>query len=246
MARKALKKKYDIIADQGLGNSGFVSASLGKIKPNGELGELHFFQLNPESISETKPSNWVAHQVPGQAAPVYQWVSGGPRTVSFEALVTKDISEFPGVPPKSPAEQLGDAVLNVVGSIASSLLGVALPPLSGLLSGAAGSGDGLALNIATELDFYRSLLKPKYDKQGSLESSPPLVVLYFGDTFGEEPNNPLEKIDKYSQLWALTNLDIKITKWLPNLSPMEAMVSFQFAEYKITSTQNSAGPVTYG
>jgi hypothetical protein len=241
MARKALKKKYEP-ALQGEPNKGLQISGLGVVKPDGTVAGPYRFLLNPDTLSDTKPSNWVAHQVPGQAAPVYQWVSGGPRIVSFEALVTKDIREFPFdvSPDPNPQELLAGAVLNVIGSIASSLLGVALPPLSGLLSGDAGSGTGRELSIAKTLDFYRTLQKPRYDKEGKLEASPPLVVLYFGDTLGEEPNTPQDKIDKYSQLWTLTNLDIKITKWLPNLSPMEAMVSFQFAEYKITSTKNES------
>lgn len=58
------------------------------------------FQYFPDTISDSKSSNWVVKEIPGGSLPLYQWVSGGERTLSFQAVFTTDI-DF-------SAEALGD------------------------------------------------------------------------------------------------------------------------------------------
>lgn len=41
------------------------------------------FPMNPEEISESITPSWAETQVPGQNAPHYQFINGGPREVSF-------------------------------------------------------------------------------------------------------------------------------------------------------------------
>jgi len=44
-----------------------------------------------------------------------------------------------------------------------------------------------------------------------------------------------QKITSQHDLWVITNLEIQITKFLPNLAPMEAVVTFQLTQYNIRS-----------
>lgn len=190
-----------------------------------------FFTLNPESYEENKQSNWVPQPINGQSDPIMQWSSGGARMISFDALVTRDVAQ----PPKKDLKSdLKNAALNAVGSIASNFFGVNVPPISDLLKG---SSDTPELGISDYLNFYRSLLYPTYNKAGRLSSSPPLIVLFVGDSFTNSLNDYAEgqPITDKNHVWVITNLRIKITKQLLNLTPMEAVVSFQLVEYNIRS-----------
>ena len=190
------------------------------------------FLLNPSNYTESKTTNWQAHNIPGQSNPVHQWISGGPRQVTFDALVTRDSSDFDKKTP-SLLGGLVDKGLEVVGSIASEFAGVSIPPLDNLFSTTA--APGTKLSIADKLGYYRSLQYPIYSSNYSaLIASPPLLVLVAGRTFSDEQPNKMvlpTPGSPYLPIWVLTSLSIKITKQLPNLDPMEAIVSFGLEEY---------------
>lgn len=198
-----------------------------------EKREEGIFLLNPSSWSETKSSNWAAQSVPGQSDPVLQWVNSGPRVVTFQALVTADTSDFIAgqkvAPGKSSANLLDKA--NVIfGGIASAFFKVAAPPKR------VAEDQDTQLDISIFLNYYRSLLYPVYDNIESprrLAGSPPLVVLYNGKATTKFPYG--ERITAQHDLWVVTNLEIQITKQLPNLAPMEAVVNFQLTQYNIRS-----------
>lgn len=190
------------------------------------------FLLNPTSLTESNSSNWAQNQTPGNSDPILQWVSGGARTVSFQALVTTDTSDYVSQsnfkPGKSddPLKQL--SVFS--GTIASAFFKVAKPeprmPTDRFTN----------LDISSYLNYYRSLLYPIYDNKDNpkrLQQSPPLLVLYMGSSVAKLPYG--ENINSQQDLWVITNLNIKITKQTPNLAPMEATVDFQLTQYNIRS-----------
>jgi hypothetical protein len=205
-----------------------VVNSRGYVDVNKQYG---VFLLNPDSWEENKSSNWATNQINGQSDPVLQWTSGGPRIISFDALVTLENSDF-GKVSRDIVDDLKDAALNAVGSIASNFFGVNVPPLGDFASS---TPTGTNLSIANHLNYYRALLYPRYAENRNLKQSPPLIVLYAGNSF----QGQAQKVDvKTSQqlndkinTWVVTNLRIKITKQLMNLDPMEAIVSFQLMEY---------------
>lgn len=232
-------------------NDAFRKAALIKVDNNGNIAKTDntgdtraLFLLNPASYEESKSSNWVAHQVPGQSDPVYQWVSGGARQITFEALVTRDSSASSQLNPssKNPLEGIVDTALNVVGDIASNFAGIALPPIGDLFTDKSPTS-GIQLSITGYLNYYRSLLYPTYtaDKK-SLASSPPLVVFVSGNTFHNVPHDTTigaAKQTAYLPVWMVTDLNIRITKQLPNLEPMEAWVNFTLKEYPIAPIEAS-------
>jgi hypothetical protein len=230
------------IAQPGNGpgaNTNLLRVALIRVTPDGKLDAaskaLGKLLLNPESWEDDKTTNWVANSVPGQSDPLYQWVSGGPRIVSFDALVTNDTAEF--LQPKDdPLAGLIDNAVNAVGSIASNFLGVNLPPVADIFAAINGVGGsaGEELSIENQLNYYRSLLYPKY-AQGRLESSPPLIVIYAGKTLGSLNTVPSDTVSPDHDLWVLTELRIRVTKQLPNLTPMEAVCSFRFNQYPTAS-----------
>lgn len=188
--------------------------------------------LNPDTMEESIVSNWVPNPIPGQSLPLLQWVHGGPRAITFDALVTRDTSEFLKPSASDPLAGAIDTAINAVGDLASSFFGVNVPPLGDLLGGFAGNTTGEQLSVVDKLSYYRSLCYPNY-AEGIIDTSPPLVVIYAGKTFGSAQTTPSDQLGLDSDVWCLVDLKIRFTKWLPNLTPMEAVCSFRFLQYPI-------------
>jgi len=62
-------------------------------KTDQPINTLLRFQYFPASITDSYTTNYVAQNIPGGSLPLYQWVSGGARSISFEAVFTCD-SDF--------------------------------------------------------------------------------------------------------------------------------------------------------
>ena len=238
MAINQLKKTntLDSIANAYGRNDGTLkAAALFTVGIRGEIErtETGIFLLNPTSITEGKQSNWAQQTVPGQSDPVLQWTSSGPRTLSFQALVTADTSDFVSGQKIKPGKSSGgplDRLDTVIGGIASRFFKVAAPMAR------QDTPDKTELDISNYLNYYRSLLYPVYDKQENprrLTGSPPLCVLFMGNAVTKFPYG--EKVTGQHDLWVVTSLEINVTKFLPNLAPMEATVSFQLTQYNVRS-----------
>lgn len=248
MARK-YQSKSDVIASPTNNNDKLVKAALFKVDIQGNIKSNNInakFLLNPSSLEDVKSNNWVENNIPGQSDPVLQWVSGGPRNLNFTALVTKDtIHESPKVD-KDPIDSLVDTAINAVGSLASTIAGINIPAVSTIsaLFTSASDTKGTELSIARHLNYYRSLMYPDIDQSGILVSSPPLVVFALGKTLNSlHCKNVTGKIDaKNTDIWIIKNVSIRVTKWLPNLDPMEAEVSFQCVQYNIESKSSGLFP----
>jgi hypothetical protein len=202
-----------------------------------QFSEVGIFMLNPTSWQESKSTNWTEQSVPGQSDPVLQWVSGGARTVTFEALVTADTSDFISGKKRQPGAETDPLKKSTtfIGSIASSFFKVPAPAQR-----IESDGDrGTNLDISQYLNYYRSLLYPVYDKvdkPNKLVNSPPLLVLYSGNAINKLPlGGPGTRVGSQHDMWVLTDLQINITKQLPNLAPMEATVTFKLLQYNIRS-----------
>ena len=245
MAVKSIKKSQankDSLADVSTLNDGTLKkAALFKVSSDGSINkdvEAAYFKLNPDSYEDSKSANWALQNVPGQSDPVLQWTGSGPRTISFEALVTADTSYYDTQQDyKKPGEETDPLkkTLNVIGDIASAFFKITLPPSREPLTGTKGN----SLDISNYLNYYRSMLYPEYGAQysnnlsKSVTKSPPLLVLYSGNNINKLTIG--SKITTNTDVWVLTDLKIRITKQLPNLAPMEATVQFTLVQYNIRS-----------
>lgn len=241
MARKPLKKEID---EAKIGTTGLVKAALMMITSEGNVdsdNELGKFLLNPSSWQESKSVNWASHNIPGQSDPVKQFISGGPRTVTFEALVTKDTSDLGK--DESVASDLLNKGLNAISSVASNFFNVSVPPLQDLFNNFVGKEDN-PLDISSYLNYYRSLAYPSYSDNGDFLKSPPLLALYVGTSFNNQATEVSDSLKPKGHVWILKNYTINITKQLPSLAPMEAIVQFQLEQYIINSVSSSSFGLT--
>ncbi len=60
-------------------------------RPSATPGAMRAFQYFPESISDTKATNYQQKEIPGGSLPLYQWINGGERLISFTAVFTSDV-----------------------------------------------------------------------------------------------------------------------------------------------------------
>lgn len=224
--------------DNDLGNQ-FLRAGLFPIAADGTIlidsNIQGFFYLNPSTWEESKTANWAQNQIPGQSDPVLQWVSSGARTLTFDALITADTSNYPAELAETESEKAKpQKVVEKVASYASKLFKVQVPPPRNTQP----TKNIEVLDISDTLNYYRSLLYPEYTNQsngpGRLQRSPPLLALFAGKSISRLPHGT--KITTSSDVWVLTDLRIRITKQLKNLAPMEATVTFTLLQYNIRSS----------
>lgn len=198
------------------------------------------FLLNPASYEENKSANWSQHNIPGQSDPIMQWVSSGAKTLTFDALVTNDTSlldldEKRGYKNSTNPNETGvKGFVNKLSDAASSFFKISSPvtPPNDIRN----NFNKNTLDISNKLNFYRSLVYPIYDDINNpkeLVQSPPLVVLFSGRTVMKKAYN--DRVSNNHELWVVTNIKIRTTKQLPNLAPMEAIVTFTLMHYNMRS-----------
>lgn len=199
--------------------------------------------LNPSSISETKSANWVQQQTPGQSDPIMQWMNGSERVVTFTALVTKDQANNPTLTQNTITERVsiieaddataGLEVVDPVNSTEARILGgLSQQELRFGIPGQILSQESQVTNttttwltsIQTNLDYYRSLLAPRKSNRRFQVKAPPLIRLHIGDILGNK-----RSVER--QRWIMLAYDFNITKFTPDLKPIEAEVQFTFVEY---------------
>jgi hypothetical protein len=210
---------------------GFLNrAALFKVDISGKILNKNLegiFLLNPTAWEESKSAKWVAHEVPGQSDPVWQWVSSGPRTVTFEALVTADTSDKIAKAEEEQSKSSVKTSIEAVASIAMDFFKITIPPPR---NESTALKNAEILDISDRLNYYRSLLYPEYTDPnnkgvpGRLKASPPLLVLFAGNSISNIPYS--DRITNKQDVWILTDLRIRTTKQLANLAPMEAVVTF--------------------
>jgi len=54
------------------------------------IAQRRTFQYFPSTISDSQATSYQAKVIPGLSHPLYQWTAGGARTISFEAVFTRD------------------------------------------------------------------------------------------------------------------------------------------------------------
>lgn len=218
-------------------------AALFKVDITGQILNKNsegIFLLNPASYDENKSVKWVSHEVPGQSDPIFQWVSSGARTLTFDALVTGDTSDNLAKPEKEQKKAAPKSQVEAVASLALSFFKINIPPPRNASPTIKNSE---ILDISDRLDYYRSLTYPKYADPnskgvpGRLQASPPLLVLLAGTSISRLPYS--KRITNKHDVWILTDLRIKVTKQLPNLAPMEAIVTFTLSQYNIRSSDSN-------
>lgn len=124
------------------------------------------FQYFPATISDQQATNYQTKVIPGLSHPLYQWTSGGARTITFQTVFTRD---------RSYSAKERDAIKEGVGTRASELgktwsLGDTTSKTLNIMS----NKDNRNVDIPSAIAWLRSHLLPEYSMngEGTFQSTP--------------------------------------------------------------------------
>lgn len=139
-------------------------------------GNAISFQYWPESIQDSRGSEWSPRNIPGGSHPLYQWTHGGERRISFTAMFSTDTA-----PDDIALAQSAEAqALAAAAALAASALGIEddpymiqdLNPLGGLEKGTRD------LDLRAAVSWLRWYTYPLYDEESEWRAyEPPKCLL---------------------------------------------------------------------
>lgn len=153
-------------------------AYLVELDDSGSMVEYRAFQYFPQTIDDSKSGDYVEKTVIGSSHPIYQWLHGGKRSISFDAVLTSDFTKGTG---QNPLGAFG-AVAETVTSFIKSPAATAISTLS---SGGQDPYDpdgstGKNVNIAAGISWFRSKLYPTYKGNEPVKPPPKLLLVVEG------------------------------------------------------------------
>jgi len=123
-----------------------------------ESGNAIALQYWPETIQDSRASEWAPKNIPGGSHPLYQWTHGGERRLSFTAIFSTDTAPgkttIPGLGPDDP------------------YVAQALNPLSGIEKGVRD------IDLRAVVSWLRWFTYPYYDPESNWKAyEPPKCLL---------------------------------------------------------------------
>lgn len=196
--------------------------------PKDKLASLRF-QYFPESWSDNKAVNWASKEIPGASLPLYQFVAGGERTISFTAFFTSDVD------------------LHATGRFFGSPTGTSLAVTKNLVTEQRLSKSGVTrrnVDVKSALVWLRALLLPSYSTQGNVLNvpltRPPRTLLLtipnsgIGLMGGDFPSLQHDSI-----LCIMNQCDITIEQFWPSGAPRLAQVGLAFVQVAQNPANNT-------
>jgi len=188
--------------------------------PNDPFDKAQAMQYFPESIKISRSTDYASKKPIGGSHPVYQWIHGGERTLSFDAVFTAEVDlwkqEDTGL--IASAEAVGQAVGNFLKN-----------PLSAGAAALRGKPDygPNHVDVAAGVSWLMSKTYPSYSKTGRA-SPPPKLEIYL-------PNSGVATYIKGVQLadtffCIMTRCSVNYTAFFRSGAPRIAEVSMDFDE----------------
>jgi hypothetical protein len=190
-----------------------------------------YFQYWPQSLTDDYQVEYAEHAIPGGSHPLYQWVGGRGRTLSFESVFTSELNlKRGGTFGLLGGLDGGSSAANIANSVANSLVPSTI----------------YTVDVAAALARLRSWMMPKYGAGGRLgETDPPkILTLVFPNTKLGGKGGALSD----SVTVILRSAPITYEAWFPDGSPRVATVALTFNEIVQTpsgSGQNSSTKVEF-
>lgn len=185
---------------------------------NGGLSSLvpaHAFQYWPESLSDTKGTNYQRKEIPGGSLPLYQWINGSERLLTMTAVFTSDIDIVSATTPSSLGQQVNlDEDNKIVERIRSA----------GVSDRNADIRSAVAWLKQYTYPYYKSTSGPS----AQLTIAPTKLILVMPNSgiglAGMNATNPDQVVV------VMTQCDVTYEAWFPSGLPRIATVALSFAE----------------
>lgn len=178
----------------------------------GEGGDAIAFQYWPETIQDSRGSEWNPKPIPGGSHPIYQWTHGGERRLSFTAMFTTDTAVEEAV---FEALELFEGLPSYTGDPYEIQ---ALNPLSGLELG------NRDVDLRAVIGWLRWYTYPYYDEESGWRAIEPAKCLLV------MPNVGLGYLGQDHITTVMTQCDITYEACFENGFPRLIEVSLEFAE----------------
>jgi hypothetical protein len=181
--------------------------TLTRLKPENDLpdGTLAL-QYWPESVSDTKATNWANKAIPGGNLPLYSWINGAERVISFSTIFATDVdvTKWTADPTASQADD------TFLGELKQKGL------------------DTRNIDIRGALLWLRSFLMPTYNADGTYLPPPKCEMVIPGSRLGYGAGGTSSNPDGIISI--MTQCDIDYRAFFPNGVPRIASVSLSFAQ----------------
>lgn len=200
--------------------------------PGQDIGQRAplYFQYWPQSLTDDYQVEYAEHAIPGGSHPLYQWVGGRGRTLSFEAVFTAEINTKRGGT-FAPGGVAGPA--SAAGAVANAVANSLIP------------SSIYTVDVAAALARLRAWMMPQYGAGGRLgQTDPPkILTLVF-------PNSKIGGKGRLSDAVTviLRSAPITYESWFPDGTPRVATVALTFNEIVQTpsgSGQNSGTKIEF-
>jgi hypothetical protein len=166
------------------------------------------FQYFPESLSDSKATNWQAKDVPGASLPMYQWVNSGERSISFTAVFASDVDPFPVGGPATPSQAEAASFKNRLRT------------------------NGVAHNnvdVRSAVAWLRRFMLPTYSQSQSATLPPPKLILYLPNSgIGIAGGETALGVDQ--MLCVMTQCEVSWEKFFPSGNARVASVNLGFSQ----------------
>lgn len=165
------------------------------------------FQYFPDTLSDSKVSNWQAKDIPGASLPLYQWTNSGERSLTFTATFTTDIDP--------------------VASGATDAVSVELLKTRLKTNGV----ERYNVDVRSAVYWLRSFMLPEYstDKNG-LTTPPSKCILMLPNSGIGLAGGDNGSLSPDSVLCVMTQCEVTWEKFFPSGVPRIASVSLGFAQ----------------
>lgn len=199
------------------------------------------FQYFPETITRSRSVDYVEKRGIGGSHPIYQWVSGSGRQVSFTAVFSRD--EQPDTPQNAAQiaggilESTLDVAQNPINAAINAVTTVAGNALNGVFgaSGPQANYDkGRRYNVPIEaaIAWLESKTYPVYNKNNTRRpvSPPPKLLLYLPNSGIFSGVGNVGGLSKDFMTCLMTNCSIEYEAFFRSGAPRIVSVSLEFVE----------------
>lgn len=189
-------------------------------------------QYWPETLSDSRGSEWNPRPIAGGSHPIYQWSSGGERRLSFTAMFTTDTKPQDGNLGSGTLESQANAVDRGRVLTSASIANYGTAEIQDAYPETTmGARLGLGLEIGVRdidlravVSWLRWYTYPDYSTEDQFRAYEPAKVLLV------MPNTGLGFDGSDHVLTVMTQCDVTYEEWFPNGFPRTVEISLEFAE----------------
>lgn len=173
------------------------------------------FQYWPESLTDSKTSNYQRKEIPGGSLPLYQWINGGERLLTMTAVFTCDVDLISASAPSSLFQTVNQDEDNKIVQRLEA-------------AGVSGRNADIRAGIAWLKQYNYPVYKSAAGPSAQLTIAPSKLILVMpnsGIGFAGMNTATPDQV-----LVVMTQCDVTYESWFPSGLPRIATVSLSFAE----------------